>query len=151
MNSECGWVWKINLTQRFTFKKFWRKENRLKKRCYTNNIVCYPQILKVFQRLATTIECSSMPHKECALHLPTHCNKRQCLLFLGVTLIHWSKWSWICPADGKWHFSVISVIQLYFCCILYILCNQFYLILKTLYMEIFISCHFTCQFNEQCF
>lgn len=35
--------------------------------------------------------------------------------------------------------------------LLYILCNHFYLILKTLYMEIFISCNFTCQFKEHCF
>lgn len=54
-------------------------------------------------------------------------------------------------ADGKSDFTVIFVIHMYFSCILYILCNRFYLMLKTLYMEVFISCHFTYQFKDQRF
>lgn len=54
-------------------------------------------------------------------------------------------------ADGKSDFIVIFVIHMYFSCILYILCNRFYLMLKTLCMEVFISCHFTYQFKDQRF
>lgn len=38
--------------------------------------------------------------------------------------------------------SVLFVIQFYFCRLLYILCNHFYLILKRSNMEVFISCRF---------
>lgn len=83
-----------------------------------------------------------MSRKECALYW--HTVNSICCLLLLLWFIE-VKWNWICSTDGKLDFSVIFVIQLYLCCILYILCNHFYLILKTLYMEIFISCNFTCQ------
>lgn len=141
MYSKCGWVsGKTPLTHKdFRGFEVWWIKNTNYWKGVEQIMYTYPQILKVFKRLASTIKCSSMPQKKNVLYMNSTLQQTH----NSILLLHWHKWSWICPTDGKWHFSDISVIQLYFCCILYILCNQFYLILKTLYMEIFISCHFT--------